>query len=295
MELRQLHYFVTAAKVEHFTVAARQLNIVQSALSSAIKALEEELDAKLFVRSTRQVRLTPAGRTLLEKAQIVLDAAQEARDSVKAVQDARYGKIGIGTVQGLPPFLDLPALLADFHRRYPEVEVRLCQGGLAHLIDKLRNGLIDLAFLPVVDTPPDIVTRMIACEDLVTVCALGHPLAGRTSIDLAEIAGHAFVDFEPDRGTRRLIDDAFSARRLERRTAFEVSDLDSLMELVGHGLGIALVPETVAAAWQGEIHVAEIADAEICWELVVASPAKSADGAGGGAPGRFLELLPEVE
>lgn len=295
MELRQLHYFVTAAKVEHFTVAARQLNIVQSALSSAIKALEEELDAKLFVRSTRQVRLTPAGRTLLEKAQIVLDAAQEARDSVKAVQDARYGKIGIGTVQGLPPFLDLPALLADFHRRYPEVEVRLCQGGLAHLIDKLRNGLIDLAFLPVVDTPPDIVTRMIACEDLVTVCAPGHPLAGRTSIDLAEIAGHAFVDFEPDRGTRRLIDDAFSARRLERRTAFEVSDLDSLMELVGHGLGIALVPETVAAAWQGEIHVAEIADAEICWELVVASPAKSSDGAGGGAPRKFLELLPEVE
>lgn len=295
MELRQLHYFVTAAKVEHFTVAARQLNIVQSALSSAIKALEEELDAKLFVRSTRQVRLTPAGRTLLEKAQIVLDAAQEARDSVKAVQDARYGKIGIGTVQGLPPFLDLPALLADFHRRYPEVEVRLCQGGLAHLIDKLRNGLIDLAFLPVVDTPPDIVTRMIACEDLVTVCAPGHPLAGRASILLADIAGYAFVDFEPDRGTRRLIDDAFSARRLERRTAFEVSDLDSLMELVGHGLGIALVPETVAAAWQGEIHVAEIADAEICWELVVASPAKSADGAGGGAPGRFLELLPEVE
>lgn len=295
MELRQLHYFVTAAKVEHFTVAARQLNIVQSALSSAIKALEEELDAKLFVRSTRQVRLTPAGRTLLEKAQIVLDAAQEARDSVKAVQDARRGKIGIGTVQGLSPFLDLPALLAEFHCRHPEVEVRLCQGGLAHLIDKLRNGLIDLAFLPVVDTPPDIVTRMIACEDLVVVCAPGHPLARLNSIALADLVGHAFVDFEADRGTRRLIDDAFSARRLERRTAFEVSDLDSLMELVGHGLGIALVPETVAAAWQGGIHVAEIADAEICWELVVASPAKSADGAGGTAPLKFLELLPEVE
>ncbi len=295
MELRQLHYFVTAAKVEHFTVAARQLNIVQSALSSAIKALEEELDAKLFVRSTRQVRLTPAGRTLLEKAQIVLDAAQEARDSVKAVQDARRGKIGIGTVQGLSPFLDLPALLAEFHCRHPEVEVRLCQGGLAHLIDKLRNGLIDLAFLPVVDTPPDIVTRMIACEDLVVVCAPGHPLARLNSIELADIAGHAFVDFEADRGTRRLIDDAFSARRLVRRTAFEVSDLDSLMELVGHGLGIALVPETVAAAWQGDIHVAEIADAEICWELVVASPAKSCDGAGGAAPLKFLELLPEVD
>ncbi|MFC3164013.1 LysR family transcriptional regulator [Ciceribacter thiooxidans] len=295
MELRQLHYFVTAAKVEHFTVAARQLNIVQSALSSAIKALEEELDAKLFVRSTRQVRLTQAGRTLLEKAQIVLDAAQEARDSVQAVQDARRGKIGIGTVQGLSPFVDLPALLAEFHRRHPEVEVRLCQGGLAHLIDKLRNGLIDLAFLPVVDTPPDIVTRMIACEDLVVVCAPGHPLARLNSIALADLVGHAFVDFEPDRGTRRLIDDAFSARRLERRTAFEVSDLDSLMELVGHGLGIALVPETVAAAWQGEIHVAEIADAEICWELVVASPAKFSDGASGGAPHTFLELLPEVE
>lgn len=297
VELRQLQYFIAAAKAEHFTIAARQLNIVQSALSSAIKALEAELDAKLFIRSTRQVRLTAAGRVLLEKAAIVLDAVREARDSVAAVQGAERGKLSIGTVQGLPAFLDLPALLARYHKRHPMIEVRLCQGGSAHLIDKLRNGVLDLAFLPIGDMPTDVATRMIACEDLVVVAGPEHPLAGRKSVTLAELAGHAFVDFEPDRGTRALIDNAFAGQRIERRTAFEVSDLDSLMELVAHGLGVALVPETVAACFSGRISMAELEDAEICWELVVACSQRAMENEHmtDAAPRRFLDMLPAVE
>ncbi|SMC42790.1 LysR substrate-binding domain-containing protein [Rhizobium sp. RU36D] len=297
MELRQLQYFVAAAKAEHFTVAARQLNIVQSALSSAIKGLEEELQAKLFIRTTRQVRLTAAGRVLLEKAAIVLDAAREARDSVAAVQGAERGKLAIGTVQGLPAFLDLPALLARYHKRHPMIEVRLCQAGSAHLIDKLRNGLLDIAFLPMGDMPSDIMTRMIACEALVVVTGLEHPLAGRKSVSMRDLAVHAFVDFEYDRGTRSLIDNAFDAGRIERRTAFEVSDLDSLMELVAHGLGVALVPETVAAAFGGRISVSELADAEICWELVVACSqrAMEQERLTDAAPQRFLDMLPVIE
>lgn len=297
MDFRQLQYFVAAAKAEHFTLAARQLNIVQSALSTAIRSLEDDLNTKLFIRTTRQVRLTAAGRMLLEKALIVLEAVNEARESVRAVQDARRGKLSIGTVQGLPAFLNLPALLARYHKRHPLIEVKLCQAGSLHLIDKLRSGLIDLAFLPISDTPPDIATRMIACESLVVVCGFDHPLAGRKTLSLREIAAFPFVDFEPDRGTRKLIDDAFLARALDRRTAFEVSDLDSLMELVAHGLGVALVPETVAEDARDRISIGELSDAEICWELVVAcsGAAMEDDRPADAAPRSFLELLPALD
>lgn len=277
MELRQLQYFVAAAKAEHFTRAAQRLNIVQSALSSSIRALEFELNAKLFVRSTRKVRLTAAGRALLEKAEIVLAAAKDARDAVSAVTEAKSGKLNVGTVQGLPAFLDLPLLLARFHERHPHIEVRLIQGGAAHLLEKVRNGKLDLAFLPVFEPPADISTTMIACEELVVVCSRTHPLATADIASIEEIAAYPFVDFEQDLGTRKLIDELFLTANSDRKIAFEVSDLSTLLELVGHGLGIALVPESVAESRESILSVCRLKEADACWEVVLASSAASDD------------------
>src|SRR5512141_773349 len=133
MELRQLQNFIAVAEEQHFTRAARRMNVVQSALSTSIRLLEEELGADLFVRSTRQVRLTEAGRVLLEKARVALDAVRDAREAVAAVQGLKLGTVNIGTVQSLPAFLDLPSLLSEFHGQYPGIEVRLTQGGSTDL------------------------------------------------------------------------------------------------------------------------------------------------------------------
>ncbi|SCW81417.1 DNA-binding transcriptional regulator, LysR family [Rhizobium mongolense subsp. loessense] len=287
MELRQLQYFVAAAKAEHFTKAAQRLNIVQSALSSSVRALEQELNAQLFVRTTRKVRLTAAGRALLEKAEIVLDAAKDAREAVSAVAQAKSGKLNLGTVQGLPAFVDLPFLLARFHKRHPHIDVRLIQGGAAHLLEKVRNGKLDLAFLPMFDPPSDISTVTIACEELVVVCNKAHSLAARQVVSLDEIAAHAFVEFEQDLGTRKIIDDLFLTAHIDRKIAFEVSDLGTLMELVGHGLGIALVPESVARSRAQILSVCRLKEADACWEVVLASSATSGDA----LPRRFEEII----
>jgi DNA-binding transcriptional LysR family regulator len=270
MELRQLQHFLAVAEERHFTRAAQRVNIVQSALSTSIRALEEELDAPLFVRSTRQVRLTAVGRVLLDKARLVLDAADEARNAVAAAKGLTRGTLGIGTVQGLPAFLGLPALIAGFHARHPGVEVRLCQGKAAHLLDKVRSGCLDLVFLPLDERPPGVTTRMIACEALVLVCAAHHPLAGREEVDLSELQSFPFVDFEPDWGTRRLIDRAFRDTGATRQIAFEVSDLDTQLELVRRGLGIALIPQAIAEARRSALGIVHLAQTEICWELFVA-------------------------
>ena len=296
MELRQLQHFVAVAEEEHFTRAARRVNIVQSALSSSVRALEEELGGKLFVRSTRQVRLTATGRVFLEKARAVLDAVHEARDAVAAIQGLKQGTLSIGTVQSLPAFLDLPSLLAEFHAQHPGVEVRLCQGSSSHLLDRIRSGWLDLAFLPLFEPPDDVATTMIACDALVVVCPPAHALAGRKDVRIADLAQEAFVDFEPGWGTRRLVDHEFAKAGVTRRTAFEVSDLTTLLDLVRRGLGVALIPEAIAEANKASLGMAELADPEICWELVVAYAAGERAGSGppDAVPRAFLALLDSV-
>ncbi|WP_445681863.1 LysR family transcriptional regulator [Radicibacter daui] len=298
MEIRQLQHFVAVASEEHFTRAAQRLNIVQSALSASVRALEEELGIKLFIRSTRQVRLTAAGRLFLEKAEAVLDAAGEARGAIEAIKGLRRGRLGVGTVQSLPAFLDLPQLLARFRSLHPQVAIKLCQGSADHLLEKVRGGRLDLAFLPMCETPPNIATRLIACEALVLVCAHEHPLAGHTAVPLGDLAGEPFVDFVADWGTRKLIDNAFFEAGVERHTAFEVSDLDTLLGLVANGLGVALIPEAIALARSSQLGLglARLAGPEICWELVVAYLAEERSGELPleAACREFLSLLPDA-
>ncbi len=294
MELRQLHHFVAVAEESHFTRAAQRVNIV-SALSASIRALEEELGAQLFVRSTRRVQLTGAGRIFLDKAQATLEAAREARDAVAAIKGLNQGMLSIGTVQSLPAFLDLPSLLARFHAQHPGIEVRLCQGSSSYLLEKIGSGRLDLAFLPLCEPSGSVATTMIACEALVLICAPQHALAGRREVPLSALKDEAFVDFEPDWGTRKLVDRAFLEVGIERRTTFEVSDLETLLELVARGLGIALVPEAIAEARRPSLAIVSLAGTELCWELVVAYGAGNGmgDGPPDHAPKAFLELLVE--
>ena len=110
---------------------------------------------------------------------------------------------------------------------------------------------------------------------------------------LSAFTNDTFVDFEPAWGTRQLVDRGFLEAGVERHTAFEVSDLDTLLDLVARGLGIALVPETIAEARRPAVGIIELAGPEICWELVVAYAAagKEQKGPADSLPRAFLELL----
>lgn len=298
MDLRQLEHFVTVAEEQHFTRAARRLNIVQSGLSSSIRALEEELGTTLLLRSTRRVDLTVAGRVLLAEAQRVLGAARKAREAVSAVQGLQRGRLAIGMTQTLSPFLDLPALLSRFRGSFPGVEIRLCQGASPSLCTKVREGRLDLAFVPVFGASPEGVrTRLFVCEALVVACSPDHRLAGRDDVRLAELADETFIDFQTEWGTRPLVDNAFAEARVDRHVAFDVNDMRTQLDLVAFGLGIALVPErTVAdagAAAPRTVSCARLAPPEICWEMAIvyaghAEPVSPAAAA-------FMALLPPDE
>ncbi|HEY0522829.1 MAG TPA: LysR family transcriptional regulator [Stellaceae bacterium] len=300
MDLKHLEHFVAVAEEQHFTRAARRLNIVQSGLSASIRALEAELRVDLFRRSTRRVEMTSAGRVLLDEARRVLAAARVAREAVAAVQGLQRGTLSIGTVQSLAPFLDLPALIGRFHAAHPGVEIHLRQGGSAALFDRIRDRSIDLAFVPLFGPPPqDVVATMLACEALVVACAPTHPLAGRRDVPLDRIAGETFIDFQADWGTRRLVDRTFAEAGIERRTAFEVNDIAALLDLASLGLGIALAPEALVTARNSDdrrapVACAELLPPEICWELAVVHASHDRDGGppANAAAAAFLDMIP---
>ena len=242
MELRQLEYFVAVAEECHFTRAAKRVHVAQSGLSASIRSLETELGAPLFVRSTRQVELTDAGRALLVEARRALGSVDAARDAVAAVQGLLRGSLSVGSLQCLH-VVHLPAVLAAFHGSHPGVEIRLRQGGTADLVDEVRAGRIDVAF---VTRSPDRDVRMstLASEPLVLACAPDHPLAGRASVALPELVGESFVDFNAGWGTRDVVDRTLAAAGVDRRVGVEVNDVHSLLDFVGFGLGVALVPRS---------------------------------------------------
>lgn len=276
MDLKQLECFIAVAEERHFTRAAQRLNIVQSGLSQTIRMLEDELGGPLLVRSTRRVDLTPAGQVLLKEAARVLAAAREARLAVTQVHGLARGQLRIGSIQSLAPFVDLPVSLGRFRDRFPGINVQLMLDGAASLLDEVNEGRLDLVFTQPGDIGAGMGTRMLACEDIVVVCSLHHPLADAAATSMLDLLDETFVDLKSDWGMRRLLDRGFSTLGAARTTAFEVNDVSTLLDLVAEGLGIALVPESIARARARDLRASPIgivplSDAATpCWELVVA-------------------------
>ncbi|MFC3999430.1 LysR family transcriptional regulator [Nocardiopsis sediminis] len=281
MELRQLQYFVAVAEERHFTRAARRMLVAQSGLSASIRSLERELGAPLFVRSTRRVELTDAGHALLPEARQALAKAEDARDVVAAVRGLLRGTLRVGTLQCLGG-LDVPRVLADFRARHPGVEIRLQQDGSGALLDGVRQGTLDLAFTADDGRGGDgLHLTPLAAEPMVLACGPDHPLAARSEVRLADLAGSPFVDFTDSWGTRGAADRMLAAHGVERRVELEVNDVHTLLELVAYGLGVAIVPEHFRGKNATAVFV-PIADAEP-WRTTAVTAA-----AGSGTAARAL-------
>lgn len=271
MELRQLEHFVAVAEESHFTRAAELLQISQSGLSASIRALETELGTPLFVRSTRRVELTEAGRALLAESHRTLASVAAAHDAVAAVRGVLRGTLSVGGEQCLG-VVDVPAQLARFRSRHPGVEVRLRFGGSSQLIDLLAAGRLDVALVAVTGPAPrGVVMTPLAAEPLVVLCHPDHELAASEEVGLAALEGFTFVGFQPDWGARVLADRAFAAAGLPHRVELEVNDVHTLLDLVGYNLGIAIVPAPIAAKKRHKLHVAALRGDLPGWHVAAAA------------------------
>ncbi len=270
MELRQLEYFVAVTEEAGFTRAAARLHVAQPGVSAQIRQLERELGQPLFDRSGRTVRLTEAGELVLPYARAALAAVHGARRSVDELTGLLRGHVTIGTFDWVAA-LDLPGMLADFHRDHPNVEITVTQHDSATLADRLRAGLVDLAFLSIGDEPPEgLATELVFEQDLVAAAAPGHPLAARATTTLRGLAEHALISLPRGTGVRAVLDRACAAAGLRPRVAFEAGEPPVLAELAARGLGVAVVPESAARAFADGLHVLPIVRPRLRGRVVLA-------------------------
>jgi DNA-binding transcriptional LysR family regulator len=252
MNLRQLRYAVALAEAQSFTKAADSEYVVQSALSQQLRKLEDELGVALFERTTRSVALTPAGEALLPLMHQVLAGVDQIKFDAQALSGTIAGRLTVGMMEVPSESLDVAALMATFHARYPAVSVTLRSGGSNLLIEAVRDRKLDVAVVGSNLLPPTgrLTFTELFTEPLVAVLPSSHELAARKSVLLDQLAALPFIDFPPGYCLRHETDRGFAA--VNRRVAFEVTRVDEVVQFVSQDLGVALLPESVAISRVGD-------------------------------------------
>lgn len=243
MDLRRLRYFVALAEELHFGRAARRLHVVQPALSQQLRALEEEIGAALVERTTRSVKLTAAGATLLGQARRVLADVEHAVLSTQRAARGATGHLAIGFVSAAALRV-LPATLSAFRAEQPGVQIAVHEMGTAEQLRALEEERIDVGFvLPPADAGK-LAMETVYDEPLVAVLPVGHRLAKRKTVTLASLAGEDVVWMQ--RGSEPRLYERYLQVCLQAgyvpRIAYEVERLESMLALVAAGLGVSHAP-----------------------------------------------------
>ena len=241
MEFRHLRYFLAVAEELHFARAAERLHIEQSPLSRAIRELEEELGAQLFVRTSRSTRLTLAGKLLMENAPRVLLALDQARESVKAAANGFHGRLRVALSDGITPSR-LPALLARCREEDPEIEIRLFEVPLAQQLSGLRDDLYDVGFSMADEVGDGIIIEPAWEDELMVAMPARHELLAHKKVPLDEVLQHPLVLGDPAvcEGHAKQIDRIL--RKQDREPLIEqyVATFDVMMTFVSAGLALGL-------------------------------------------------------
>ena len=262
MELRVLRYFVAVAEELHFGRAALRLHISQPPLSQQIKNLEQELGARLFIRTSRKVELTPAGQVLLDRARSLLDSADAAAEEVSRVAAGMAGSLRLGFIT---PAMDgpLPGVLAEYKKKKPGVRLDLKEAPSLIQLQDLRSGRLDLAFVRKHGQGREgLASQPFMCETYVIAMPMGHDLARSASLGLAALDGRAFIFFPRDQGPvlHDRIMAAFARAGAAPIISQEVLSKRTMLALVASGLGLALVPASSARAWGQGLEFRQVED-----------------------------------
>jgi LysR family transcriptional regulator, benzoate and cis,cis-muconate-responsive activator of ben and cat genes len=247
VDLRQLRYFVAVAEELHFSRAAARLNLAQSALSAQIRALEDEIGGPLLVRSTRRVSLTPAGEALLSDARELLASAEVA---LRRARSLALGELGVLRIAALGPAPGgiLAPVLDRFGTRHPRVRVEMRTLAFSELVEGLRSGQADIAFLYEPIDEPDLATTPLLTEPRVAVMPSSHRLAGRESVSAADLRNETFIT-HPDsipqawRDFWVLVDEMGERPKVSPRTT---DTIDEWLHLIGRGVGVDTCPALIS-------------------------------------------------
>lgn len=240
----QLITFAAVAEHRNISRAAVALHLSQPAVSGQLRQLQDEFGEPLYQRDGRGVRLTPAGEQLASYAARLRDTWRQAHAYRDALRGLEQGTLRIGASTTPASYL-LPYLIADFHRRYPDVSLHTADGNTTEIVGALDS--VDVAMIegPVgADLPPDTAVHAWREDEIVAIMPRSHPLAHASDgkpADLATLSAHPLVLREAGSGVRQIVERAFARAGVPMRVALEIAGVEGVKEAVRAGMGIGFV------------------------------------------------------
>ncbi|SFS55059.1 LysR family transcriptional regulator [Paenibacillus sp. BC26] len=248
MELLQLQYFQTVARLEHITKAAEELNIAQPSLSKTIARLEKHVGVPLFDRQGRSIRLNPFGKVFLERVERVFSELEEGKREVRDMAGLNRGSITLGA--SLTSVL--PELLGAFLSLYPNVHFRQLLEPTAVMKRMLEDGEMDLCITTAPVEGADMEWAPLRTEQFYVVVPDNHRLVGRDSVSLIELKDETFIGLRSGYWFRSLTDSICERAGFTPNTMLEVDEPDAVVLLLRRRLGIMFAPEM---AWKKREHL----------------------------------------
>lgn len=247
--LKQMRYFLVLAEELNFSRAAERLSITQPPLSSSIALLEENLNVRLFERNKRRVQLTQAGKGFMREARHVLNQTERACEVARSLDAGRSGYIDVG-ITGTMLFKGVPELVQAFMQANPGVHITLSEQSTAEQIDALVARRLDIGFVMHAGTPDKLAGEPLSDEVFACCLPSGHPLARRQSISLLELTEESFVTLVRDQSPHNydnVINSCMKAG-FYPKIRFSARQWLTVAALVASGLGVALVPSSIASS-----------------------------------------------
>lgn len=239
---RQLRAVLAIAEYRSFIAAAASLKTSQPALTRIIKQIEGTLGVSLFSRSTRQVSITEAGKVFIALAERLLNDLKIGIETMRELGEQQRGQIVVASIMSLA-HAALPMVIAEYHRRFPGIEIHLREGVQGSVEDDVRSGLADFGVGYVADMPEPFETESLGAEAFYVVLPPRHPLASKKVVELSALKDATLVSLPTDSRTRRIIDGAAATAGFSFRHAVTVNQFATLYSFVRNGVGLTIVPE----------------------------------------------------
>lgn len=244
MNFRQLEIFLAVAEKQSFVKASMALFIAQSAVSIAIRKLEDELDLKLFNRNNKRVELTAEGQALLNHAKRIMAQARDAKLELAEMSALKKGEVKLGVPAMLASYF-LPSHLVDFKKQYPNIKITIIDEGTRLIRQHLDQGVIDMGIINLDEPIEDIESHPVIHEEMLLCLSRSHPLAKRRSIKFSELKDQRFILYREGYFLREIVNRMCRKHDLEPRIDFEVNLVHLMKTLVLSDLGISFCLRSV--------------------------------------------------
>jgi LysR family transcriptional regulator, low CO2-responsive transcriptional regulator len=242
MDFDQLEIFLEVARLSSFSRAAEKRFRTQPAISSQIRALEEEVGARLLDRSGGRVSLTASGKVFFKYAEETLERRKTILNEIAETERVPRGEIVVGANEGTCLHI-LPGVFAQFKRDYPNVAVNIKRSDYARILDSILENIVDFGVVSLPVTDNRLEAQMIHRDELVVITSPKHPLAAKKSVAVSEVATYPLV--LPKLGhTRDALDALFYDHHLKPQVAMELDSSELLKRFVAANVGVGFIPRS---------------------------------------------------